>query len=30
LLAGQAIAIADGYPQARIIGVEPAGADDFR
>ncbi|MGC8644322.1 MAG: threonine ammonia-lyase, partial [Isosphaeraceae bacterium] len=30
LMAGQAIAIADGYPQSRIIGVEPAGADDFR
>ena len=30
LMAGQAIAIADGFPQARIIGVEPAGADDFR
>ena len=29
-MAGQAIAIADGFPQARIIGVEPAGADDFR
>jgi threonine dehydratase len=30
LMAGQAIAIADGLPAARIIGVEPAGADDFR
>jgi threo-3-hydroxy-L-aspartate ammonia-lyase len=30
LMAGHAIAIADGLPQARIIGVEPAGADDFR
>lgn len=30
LMAGQAVAIADGFPQARIIGVEPAGADDFR
>ena len=30
LMAGQAIAISDGFPQARIIGVEPAGADDFR
>jgi threonine dehydratase len=29
LMAGQAIAIADGFPQARIIGVEPVGADDF-
>ncbi len=30
LMAGQAIAIADGFPRARIIAVEPAGADDFR
>jgi threonine dehydratase len=30
LMAGQALAIADGFPQTRIIGVEPAGADDFR
>lgn len=30
LMAGQALAIADGFPGARIIGVEPAGADDFR
>ena len=30
LMAGQAIAIADGFPAARIVGVEPAGADDFR
>jgi len=30
LMAGQALAIADGFPSARIIGVEPAGADDFR
>lgn len=30
LMAGHALAIADGFPQARIIGVEPAGADDFR
>jgi threonine dehydratase len=30
LMAGQALAIADGFPRARIIGVEPAGADDFR
>jgi threonine dehydratase len=29
LMAGQALAIADGFPAARIIGVEPAGADDF-
>lgn len=30
LMAGQALAIADGFPAARIAGVEPAGADDFR
>lgn len=30
LMAGQAIAIAEGFPEARIVGVEPAGADDFR
>lgn len=30
LMAGQALVIADGFPQARIIGVEPTGADDFR
>ena len=30
LMAGHALAIADGFPQARIIGVEPAEADDFR
>ena len=29
LMAGHALAIADGYPQARVIGVEPDGADDF-
>jgi len=29
-MAGHAVAIADGFPQARIIGVEPTGADDFR
>ena len=29
LLAGQAIAIADGFPHAKIIAAEPAGADDF-
>jgi threo-3-hydroxy-L-aspartate ammonia-lyase len=29
LMAGQALAIADGFPQARIIGVEPEGANDF-
>lgn len=30
LMAGHALGIADGFPQARIIGVEPDGADDFR
>jgi threonine dehydratase len=30
LMAGHALAIADGFPDAKIIGVEPAGADDFR
>ena len=30
LMAGHALAIADGFPEAQIIGVEPAGADDFR
>lgn len=30
LMAGHALAIADGFPQARIIGVEPDEADDFR
>ena len=30
LMAGHALAIADGFPDARIIGVEPNGADDFR
>jgi threonine dehydratase len=30
LMSGHAIAIADGYPEATILGVEPAGADDFR
>jgi threo-3-hydroxy-L-aspartate ammonia-lyase len=30
LMAGHAIAIAGFYPTAKIIGVEPAGADDFR
>src|SRR4029078_5008057 len=29
LMAGQALAIADGFPQARILAVEPEGADDF-
>jgi threonine dehydratase len=30
LMAGHALAIADGFRQAEIIGIEPAGADDFR
>ncbi|MBI1348369.1 pyridoxal-phosphate dependent enzyme [bacterium] len=30
LMAGHALAIADGFPTAEIIGVEPAEADDFR
>ncbi len=30
LMAGHALAVADGFPQARIIGIEPDGADDFR
>lgn len=30
LMAGHALAIADGFPQARIIGIEPDTADDFR
>jgi len=30
LMAGHALAIADGFPAAEIIGVEPAEADDFR
>ena len=29
LMAGQALAIADGFPNAKIIGVEPDTADDF-
>ena len=29
-MAGHAIAIADGFPSAQIIGVEPDTADDFR
>ena len=29
LMAGHALAIADGFPQAKIIGVEPSEADDF-
>ncbi|MCE2801050.1 MAG: threonine/serine dehydratase [Planctomycetaceae bacterium] len=30
LMAGHALAIADGFPDAKIIGVEPDQADDFR
>lgn len=30
LMAGHALSIADAFPAARIIGVEPDGADDFR
>ncbi len=30
LMAGHALAIADGFPASKIIGVEPDGADDFR
>lgn len=30
LMAGHALSIADGFPDAQIIGVEPAEADDFR
>jgi threonine dehydratase len=30
LMAGHALAIADGFPEARILGVEPDQADDFR
>lgn len=30
LMAGHALAIADGFPQAKIVAVEPSGADDFR
>ncbi len=30
LMAGHAISIASNFPAARIIGVEPEGADDFR
>ena len=29
LMAGHALAIADGFPESQIIGVEPQGADDF-
>ncbi len=30
LMAGHALAIADGFPNATIVAVEPSGADDFR
>ena len=30
LMAGHALAIANAFPDARIVGVEPDGADDFR
>jgi len=30
LMAGHALAIADGFPDAHIIGVEPEGANDFQ
>ena len=30
LMAGHALAIADGFPKSCIVGVEPSGADDFR
>lgn len=30
LMAGHALAISDGFPQAEIVAVEPSGADDFR
>jgi threonine dehydratase len=30
LMAGHALSVADGFPDAEIIGVEPEGADDFR
>jgi len=30
LMAGHALSIADGFPAATIIGVEPEGGDDFR
>lgn len=29
LMAGHALAIADGFPHASMIGIEPAGGDDF-
>ena len=30
LMAGHAIAISNGFPSAKIVAVEPSGADDFR
>lgn len=30
LMSGQALSISHGFPDAQIVGVEPAGADDFR
>lgn len=30
IMAGHALAIADAFPRARIIGVEPAGSNDFQ
>ena len=30
IMAGHALAIADGFPKAKIIGVEPTGANDFQ
>lgn len=30
LMAGHALAVADGFPDAEIIGVEPSAADDFQ
>ncbi|MEZ6126267.1 MAG: threonine/serine dehydratase [Planctomycetaceae bacterium] len=30
LMAGHALALANGFPQAQLIGVEPSGADDYR
>lgn len=30
LMAGLALAIADGFPEAELVGVEPLGADDYR
>ena len=28
-MAGHALAVADGFPEAKIVGVEPEGANDF-